>query len=502
MDSPGSHRAEVDGVPAYWVNGDDDECSVFLAFRVGVSDERLAFRGITHLIEHLAMHSAGDAAHDSNGQVDPVTTVFGTKGDGKDVAGFVTRLCRSLRALPFDRLEIENQILRAEADGRASALTAPLMIWRYGATTYGLPAYDEFGLGRHTPDQLKAWAERWFTRRNAVLVFAGGPPPAGLTIDLPEGERIAPPPPSSALSRTPAYFCQPGNAVAMTTVVERTTAAQVYTRLLSTRLQRSLRYEAGLSYSPAASYEPRDGRNAHVTAFAQGLPENHDRLLTAFLREMELLAERHATPEEFTGLVTRIRTSRRRSSALSIACANALRELLGAEPLSGADLDARLDAVDPEALRRTACQALDAALVMVPGSRPPAGRYREAPQWSAGVVDGQVLRSADAPVDPARLAIGADGVSLIRGPRCLTVRFGECEAMLAWPDGARKLFGRDGFVLMVEPTLWTHGASLPARLDTGVPADRVIPMPQRHAEDIPAPKTTRYERVRAHFKRR
>jgi hypothetical protein len=495
-------RTEVDGVPAYWAESEDDERGVFLAFRVGVADEQLAFHGITHLIEHLAMHAVGGPLHASNGQVDAVSTVFGTEGDDEDIAGFVTGICKSLRALPFGRLEIENQILRTEADSRAPALTAPLMLWRYGAATYGLPAYDEFGVGRHTQEQVTAWAEQWFTRRNAVLVFEGGPPPVGLTIDLPEGERVAPPPPSSALPRTPAYFCQPGNMVAMTALVDRTTTAQVYSMLLSDRLVQSLRHEAGLSYSPGTSYDPRDAHSAHVTAFADGLPENHDKLLPAFLRELELLAEFFATPEEITKVITRVRSARRRAPALGKAYGNALRELLGAEPLTDADLDARLNAIDPEALHRTAVEVLGSALVRVPGSRPPARTYREAPRSSVGVVDGQALRSADAPVNAARLIIGAEGVSLVRGPRYVTVRFGECEAMLAWPDGARRLIGRDGFVLMVEPTLWTQGASLPSRLDVGVPADRVVPMPRRRAEEIPTGKTSRYERVRARFKHR
>jgi hypothetical protein len=149
------------------------------------------------------MHAVGGPVHDSNGQVDAVTTVFAAQGGDTGIADFVTRVCRALQALPFKRLELENQVLRTEADTRGTALTSPLMIWRHGAATYGLPAYEECGVGRHTPDRIAAWAGRWFTRQNLVLVFAGGPPPAGLTIDLPEGERIPPPEPSSALPGTP-----------------------------------------------------------------------------------------------------------------------------------------------------------------------------------------------------------------------------------------------------------------------------------------------------------
>jgi zinc protease len=489
-------RTEVDGVPAYWVE-DDGDLRAYLVFRVGAADEQLAMRGITHVIEHLAMYSVEGPVHASNGQVDPVTTVFATKGRPEDVVAFLTGICRSLRALPFDRLEIENRILRTEADGRSSSVAGPLMLWRYGAATYGLPSYEEFGIGRHTPEQITAWTGRWFTRRNAILVFAGGPPPAGLTLDLPDGERIAPPAPSSALPRTPAYFFQQSNVVAMGTVVDRSTTAPVYTRLLGTRLQRTLRHETGLSYSPATSYDPRDGQVAHVTALADGLPENHAKLVPAFVRELELLAERPATLEEITEVTALLRTAKR-ESPMATAFANARRELLGAEPLSDATHDAELGDVDPESVRATAATALESALLMLPGGEPPRG-FREAPQTSTGVVDGQVLRSVDG---PSRLIIGADGVSLVRGPRYLTVRFAHCEVMLAWPDGARRLIGRDGFVLTVEPALWANGSSLPARLDGAVPSDRVITMPPRADGEIPAAKPSRYTRARARFKHR
>lgn len=491
---------EVDGVPAYWAESDDDRRRVFLAFRVGVADEQLAWRGITHLVEHLAMHAVGGPVHDSNGQVDAVTTVFTTQGDDAEIADFTTGVCRALRALPFDRLELENQVLRAEADTRGTALTGPHMVWRYGAATYGLSSYAEFGVGRYTPDRIAEWAGRWFTRRNLVLVFAGGPPPASLKIDLPEGERIPPPEPSSALPGTPAYFRQAGGVVAMTSLVRRSTAAQVYSVLLRNRLHRSLRQEAGLSYTPGTSYDPRDGRYAHLAAYTDGLPKNHDRLLSAFLQEIEFLADHLVKPTEISEVVARVRAERRRASAMSRAYGNALRDLLGAEPQTDVHLENALDAVDTEVIQRTAGEVLDSAIVMVPGSRAPSARYRAAPKFSGDGVDGQALRSTDAPVDSSRLIVGAEGVSLYRGPQPVTVRFRECEAMLAWPDGARKLIGRDGFSLTVEPTLWTRGASLPAQLDAGVPADRVVPMPRRPAEKIPVAKTGRYERIRARFK--
>jgi hypothetical protein len=81
------------------------------------------------------------------------------------------------------------------------------------------------------------------------------------------------------------------------------------------------------------------------------------------------------------------------------------------------------------------------------------------------------------------------------------------EAYVTWrPTSAPSTRRRSGerpwkrLIVTVEPTLWTHGASLPSRLDAGVPADRVVPMPRRSPEQVPTAKTNRSERVRARFK--
>jgi zinc protease len=490
-------RTVVDGVPTYWAK-DEGDLAAFLVFRAGVADEQLALRGITHLVEHLVMSSVDRPAHTANGQVGSAATIFGTRGDADEVTGFLTGICQAVSSPVLDRLEVENRIIRAEANQQSRSFADPLMVWRYGAATYGLTGYREFGIGRHTPEQITAWTRKFFTRENAVLVLAGGPPPPGLTLDLPAGERVPPPVASSALPRTPAYFVDQNDVVAMNALVRRSMTGQAYTMLLGDRLQRRLRQEAGLSYSPGTSYDPRDGDLAHVTAVADGLPENFASLVPAFVRELELLAEEAASAREIEDVVTRLRTGRREGAGGAFG--NAIRELFGCEPLGDADLDAEIDAVDADGVRRTAAEALDSALLMLPAEGSPGRRFREAPQTSDGIVDGQTLRSADAPIDASRLVIGDEGVSFVHGPRYVTVSFGACEAMLAWPDGARRLIGRDGFVVTVEPTLWAGGSSLPSRLDAGVPADRIVPMPER--SDIPAARTSRYERIRARFRHR
>ena len=191
-------RVLVDGVPTFW-SPHDGELRAGLVFRVGQADEPLPQRGITHLIEHLVLHAAGPAYDHVNGEVDATTTTFRVHGSPERVTEFITAVCRSLRDLPFGRVPVENQVLRTEAATRAAGYAAQLLVWRYGAVGYGAPGHDEYGVGHHDPDQLRRWVARWFTRGNAVLWLVGGPPPAGLTLDLPDGRRISPPPPTTAL---------------------------------------------------------------------------------------------------------------------------------------------------------------------------------------------------------------------------------------------------------------------------------------------------------------
>lgn len=501
----GVKETEIDGVPVYWSEDDDragDDLRAILLFRVGHADEQLAIRGITHVIEHLALHQAGGLRHEYNGQVDAVSTVFATRGTPEEVAEFLSSVCRSLHGLPLDRLEIENRVLRTEADGQGGAAVAPLLVWRYGAATYGLSGYEEFGVGRHQPEELIAWAGRWFTRGNAVLALVGGPPPAGLRLDLPAGDRVPAPEPSSALPRTPAYFQTRFNGIAMSAIMPRGTPGQAYAALLTKRLQAALRMDDGVSYSPFALYEQRDHATAQVLAVADGLKESHAALAARFVAEVERLATTAPTDDEIGQVRRKMQAAMRAAEPGSIVVTTALDALLGREPISQAEAEQQIAELTPDSVREFAAEALGTALFMMPlGQQPKGTSYRSAPDSSLIQVEGRTLRSVDFPVNRDRLIVGPSGITLIRGPMLITVRFEECEALLAWPDGARHLIGRDGFRVQVEPTLWHDGHTIPALIDAAVPQRRVVPRPQRPAEQIPQPQTSRRQRLRARWKK-
>jgi zinc protease len=57
------HRSVVDGVPVYSHDASTALPSIALIFRVGFVDERFGQRGITHLVEHLALHNLRGASY-------------------------------------------------------------------------------------------------------------------------------------------------------------------------------------------------------------------------------------------------------------------------------------------------------------------------------------------------------------------------------------------------------------------------------------------------------
>lgn len=501
-------------MPVFW-SEHEGELTAGLVFRVGHADERLARRGITHLVEHLALHRAGQRPDHTNGSVDATLTTFVTAGTAEQLVEFFATVCAALRDLPVERIAAETQLLLTEADGRSRDIQAPLAIWRYGAETYGLSGYDELGLGQHTAEQVRAWAAERFTAGNAALWLIGGPPPPGLRLDLPRGQRIPPPEPSNALRRTPAYVCAAINGVAASSVVERSSAATAYTDLLQRRLFQSLRSAEGISYSQRATYDRRDADFAEITAFADGLASVHPRLVRGFTEVIDWLAELPPKEHEVAELIEQRRAPLRDpriQAALPIGAAHA--ELFGAEPPTLDSAHAELDALTEEDIQDVGISVRDNLLLMVPDGHPPGERYTPAPASSTGRVDGEILLPIDAarpgeqnPFGPGttgkpRLCVGPEGVSLIQGPEFITIRFAECVAMLAWPDGARHLFGRDGLHLRLEPTLWQYGAALPELIDRGVPPEVVIPKPPRADDDIPrqARKST-WTRLRARLRR-
>ena len=480
-------QVEIDGVPAM-IGPSAGPMHAGLVFRVGQADETLARRGVTHLVEHLALHSFGVADHHYNGTTTPEFTYFHTQGTAEEIAAFLTGVCASLRDLPMHRLDVEKELLRTEYGGRQSGLADSMALWRYGARDFGLTAYPEFGLPAIGPEELRAWVAGYFTRGNAALWIAADEIPPGLRLDLPDGPRRPVPRPSSALPRTPAWFRGSAGSVVWDAVVPRAAASGVFTGVLERALMRSLRQEQGLSYSVNTDYDPRTDGSALITAAADALPEKRGAVLGGFVDGLAALRYGRVDEKDVATVIghrcDELTQAEERGGRLPGQALN----LVSGRPIETLDeIVAGIRAVTPEALTEVAAEAWSTGLLMTP-----AGRSADwtglapAPTGSHAAVQGHTHRSLETPA--ARLIVGAEGVSVVEDTDVATVRFDDVAAMLAWPDGGRLLIGADGISVRVEPTLYAGSAAAIPAIDARVhPAARVYQRP-RDPSSIPVPE--------------
>ncbi|MEV6375394.1 M16 family metallopeptidase [Micromonospora musae] len=475
-------RLEIDGVPTL-LAASSGPPRAGLTFRVGSADETLARRGITHLLEHLALVRLGLADHDVNGETNALFTTFHTQAGEDDIAGFLTAVCENLHNPPVARIEVEKQILRTEWNGRGAA-AVPL--WRHGARDYGLSSYPEFGLPAITEADLRRWAAHWFTRQNAVLWIAGDRVPDGLRLPLPHGERRPVPKASSALPQTPAYFAGGTNAVVLDAVVRHRTAAAVFAGVLERELYRSLRQEDGLSYTATAGYESRGDGQAVVRALADALPEKQDAVLGGVVDALATMRVGRIMENDLAAVVAQ------RTTILNAAEVHAARlpvvaaSLLTGEPIrSVEEIRAELATVSLADLHEVAQEVAASALLMVPaGLDAQWAGFTPAPVHSDESVSGSVHRTHDG---EGELVIGEEGVTLLGPESTQTVRFAATAALLVWPDGARHLIGEDAISVRIEPTLLAPQPDVVDRVDERVPVERRVEMPARPPEEIPQP---------------
>ncbi|MFC7261008.1 M16 family metallopeptidase [Streptomyces lutosisoli] len=464
------------------------EITAGLFFRVGRADETLATAGITHLVEHLALHRLGLSDLHYNGATANAYTLFHVTGSEDEVVAYLNSVCAALRDLPLDRLETEKEILRTEAAGRGGGPNHQMPLWRYGAQGYGLSSYSELGTWRLTPDEVRHWAQTRFTRDNAVLWITSDSVPEGLDLTLPAGTRIPAPAASNALPVTPAYIHGDDGHVVFNAVLRRSTAGAVFADVLGRALFQDLRQEGGYSYSAEADYTPRDADFATLTAYADALPKKQDAVVGGFVDVLARLRAGRIEQAELDSARTKALKMYDTPELAAVSLPSyALSLLLGHPILSPDEHRAELRALTVEDLREVAREMWSTGLLQVPGRGADWAGFFLAPQYSTHALTGTRHRSLED--EHVTLTIGAEGVSLTtpRGP--VTVRYDACAAMTARPDGARTLTGYDGFSVTIEPTLYK--SVTPERIaavDAAVPPAAVVRMPQRDPSRIPRPE--------------
>jgi predicted Zn-dependent peptidase len=481
-----NQTAEIDGIPVLLGPPVDGRYAGGLSFRVGHADETLSTSGITHLTEHLALHFSDPTKLHSNGITGPNITTFHASGTLDEVVAFLNQVAAALRELPLDRLETEKSVLRTEAARRGGPADM-LHSWRFGARDYGLASYAELGLHRIGRDDVTDWVSRWFTRDNAALWLAADDVPPGLDLSLPAGQRHPSPPVDPWLPPGPAHYLGQDGVVAASALVQRSTAARIFTSVLEQALYRELRQVGGYSYSPTATYEPIDRSTAVIYAFADSLPEKQDAVVGGFVDVLAGLRLGPIAEDDIAAAVNQSRTMLEHPDGATLRLpSDAVNLLHGHERLSDEQLLAELEEVDADAVRAVAQEVHESSLLQVPRRAIDWAGYTIAPELNDLSVAGTSHPYVTEP--DTRISVDDTGISIGSPSGSTAVLWSDAVAVTRYPDGARTVIGSDGFQVHVEPNLLAGDtARLVATIDAaaGDRPDIVVPMPARDPDRVP-----------------
>ncbi|WP_371496946.1 hypothetical protein OG871_13195 [Kitasatospora sp. NBC_00374] len=445
---------------------------------------------MTHLVEHLAMGTLPRLHHEHNAQVDLELTQFTATGRPDQIVAYLDRVCRALADLPVDRADRESGVLAAEDGCAAHPTTGALLSHRYGVQGLGLAPWNGPGPDRIPLDAVRDCAARFFHAGNAVLTLTG-PPPPGLRLPLPDGER--PDRGSAQPVRVAGSSWQedavPGPGLGLHCDLADQ-GVQLAMAVLQERLRTVARHQRGLSYDVscdrALSGPGRGDRVIHLDA-----RDGEERQVAELLwQQAVLLAAEGPSAQEVAEEVEAARELFLDPRAVEVElefAANA--ELLGWTYRNVADRLDLLDKVTPEQVREAFAGAMDSALLAVPAGTRPAVRRADGTELPEGGCagntelprDGRTFRAplrdrlTGAAARRARLVLTEEGL-WARMPSGVVhhIPFADVVGVEMHTPG-RVVFGRDNCVIPVMPELFAGIGPALRAVDEAVPAELRYP---------------------------
>jgi len=472
---PEIHRQVRDGVPVFSTPSAPDFVGA-LMFRVGVSDETIATRGLTHLVEHLALFQLGRRDHPVNGFVDGLRTVFHATGTPDQVASFFRDLIAALADPPLSRIRNEARVLRTEAM-RHGADPAQSLLWqRYGSRGHGLLVLAEWALDAPDSARVMDWIRDRFTADNAVA-WVSGPVPESLSFaGLPRGRRCEPAPPEVLEDlRLPAWAVDRFDAVSMSFVAPRDQWIAVPLGMIADRLIDRLRFDDGLVYEVGLALHMVGARHMHGTVTVPCLPEHVARVQEGLFQVIEQFAADGPTADQLQRAGDAYAARFEQPGAVfGMLDHRTLNELVGYRAVTAAELIAEHRAFGSARCAHIISDALPSTMLLLPQRQSPRrDHYQKAPVFSRTRIEGRTFRSLSqrfpwSPRGPS-LVVGDEGVSWIApSGEARTVRFANCGARV--DDGDVYLMGHDGFHIIVRASEWHHGHEACGLIITSLPA--------------------------------
>ncbi len=476
---------EIDGVPVFFGSA-PGPLRAALMFRVGQADEHLAIRGITHLVEHLALAGTRSRPHAVNGLSGNVFTTFVATGDERTVAGHLRSVCERLSNLPVDPLEQERAVVRAEAaQHMRPAAFRSLAVHRWGAHDHGLCGWDEVGVAGLSAAQVSEWAECGFTHGNAVLCLSG-PPPAGLRLPLGAPVFDFDLPSIGDPADDPLCYTDSDRYVALSYLAPHGPAARALAWVVSKRLTYRLRQDLGASSGAQSFVDRLDADRSLYTFVADCVPDHAAAVQAATMDVLLRLLSEPISGSEL-GDVRRLQPDPDEAYVDPHLLYAAQQHLLGASGRPSPDNAGTLRQVSPQQIAVAAREALSTLLLAVPDtSGVPvtlAAPLRTSPaERLSGLVH---LPSATHPTpQTSGLVRSLRGLSLVLGDDAVTVTYDKVVAVLCYDDGTRTLVDETGRMLTVDPRAWQDAHLVFDDIDTAIHPSRRIPAGPR-----PAPAT-------------
>lgn len=479
-------RTTVDGVPVFFLPV-PGLLRAQLIFRVGHVDETLPRRGITHLVEHLAVHSRAHRPDwwRASASVEPYVTRFSVRGAPDDVSSFISDVTTNLSELDLDRLPAELAVLRTEAANAGGGSIKQIWSHRYGARGLGVADYVELGLRWLGASHVRAWADERFNAGNAVL-WVSGELPRNLRLNLRPGKRFPRPQVNPLDHATPAVYHHQGDtgvALSMLTKAGITTA-YVVSEVLDDRVRKRLRYAESLAYDAHAHLQA-----GGIMAFADALPENAGQAAASLIAVVRELASLGHRPDELETVLASTRAARLEPGAAFESLNDVAMMELGAATsiISWDDYDKEAEALTAADLALAAEAALSTALLAIPdGVQCDIEGFTPLPVGNGLAFEGTRVVAASGEDHDSVIDYSDEGISISRADGTKDgISWQDIAAALWWNDGTRDLIAVDGTTRRFIPSKWDQPDMLVEAIRVHVPPDRWVPMDDAEP-DLPA----------------
>lgn len=483
----GLHHAAVDGVDVFWADVPGPKRAM-LQFRSGVADETFSTRGINHLVEHLSLSSISTGPEMVNGFVDLTRTAFFTGGSERHITTFVRHLCRLVHDLPSERFDHERRVLRAEAQGRGPNVGDDLLTWRFGARSYGLSGYREWGLETLGLDDLHRWTAERFVAGNAVL-WLTFPPPDDLALDLPGGHRHPLPEAEERTDLFPSAI-RWGVFAGLSWPSQRTPESAMAEFALGRHVEQRLRHTAGTSYSVAQDLLDIGPDRSLATLVVDAAERHHQSVTDAVHEVVTNFAVTGHNEEDVEHWRHGWEQSRQHpDSVVGVLDAMARRSLFGQATVCSLDWMEAAATATPEAVASVLHRGLDEAIHVIPhGATPSGGVPMLEIRHDARFSGRRWHRAPHARPESGslELVVGEEGIRQEGGPSDLAVRWDEVVGVLAWDDGSRLVVGSDATEVALVPHRWVDGDTATSEVDGRAPDPNIRAGRRLRAPDLQA----------------